>query len=279
MQPWSACPLLCNYPEPQAITTRSANRRFFAAVLAVRAFGSVTLRAAPYSPVFTPRRPNAERLCRRAARRQQDHQLHATGRAGTDHESLVREFRFLPRRRRCSVPPASMSFVCRGKMLSSGRCESHPTTVVPVGSMSVASRFLRARLPSRRRGSAISWSAPAAPPCKGPFLAVFAQRGAPLRAAGAHRHSSACRDRSRQRIPDVAFPHGDDPRVGAACAITRYRTCRGERRPCSARRTCRRVTKEKRTGAPVVSPVLLRQLSRRAVCRASAGPPARDRRR
>ena len=42
-------------------------RDFFAAAMAVREFGSVTLRAAPYRPVFAPRRPNVERLCRRAA--------------------------------------------------------------------------------------------------------------------------------------------------------------------------------------------------------------------
>ena len=48
---------------------------FFAAALAVREFGSVTLRAALYSPVFAPRPPNAERLCRHmtAARGRENH--------------------------------------------------------------------------------------------------------------------------------------------------------------------------------------------------------------
>ena len=39
--------LLCNYPELPAIQNRSANRKFFAAALAVREFRIATLRAAP----------------------------------------------------------------------------------------------------------------------------------------------------------------------------------------------------------------------------------------
>ncbi len=63
-------PLLCNYPELPA--TREPFREIFSRRRLP--FGrSVTLRAA--SPVFTPRRPNAERLCRHmiAARGRENH--------------------------------------------------------------------------------------------------------------------------------------------------------------------------------------------------------------
>ncbi len=62
--------LLCNYPRAAGHT------KPFHEIFSRRRSPlerSVTLRAAPYSPVFAPRRPDAERLCRRAARGRENH--------------------------------------------------------------------------------------------------------------------------------------------------------------------------------------------------------------
>ena len=62
--------LLCNYPRTAGHT------KPFREIFSRRRSPlerSVTPRAAPYSPIFAPRRPNAERLCRRMARGRENH--------------------------------------------------------------------------------------------------------------------------------------------------------------------------------------------------------------